>query len=162
MLKRIVGTVKRLAQRQDRDKRRSTTTPITDAIPNDWNDVTGPRKAQGEASEAPPTGSTSEQVQSPDQLHTVRFEGQGTEIQVASGTSILDAALEADVDLNNYCGGMCSCGSCRVIVISGELSELDDIEEATLDLVRESDRDRLGCQARVQGDIKIELPPQDF
>ena len=35
MLKRIVGTVKRLAQRQDRDKRRSTTTRVTDAIPDD-------------------------------------------------------------------------------------------------------------------------------
>ena len=82
---------------------------------------------------------------------------------VAAGKTLLDAALEADLDLNHYCGGMASCGSCRVIVVEGmeNLSPLSSTEEMTLDIVRESERDRLGCQCEVRGPVTVELPPQE-
>jgi len=81
---------------------------------------------------------------------------------VPRGTPILDAATEAGVDLNHYCGGMCSCGSCRIVLVSGDVSAMDRIEKATLDVVREGDADRLGCQTLVQGDLVVEIPAQQF
>jgi ferredoxin len=57
---------------------------------------------------------------------------------------------------------MCSCGSCRVILISGEVSEMDDMEEATLSVVQEGDEDRLGCQTKILGHVVVEVPDQDF
>jgi ferredoxin len=45
--------------------------------------------------------------------------------------------------------------------IDGEVSELGDIEEMTLELVREGEQDRLGCQTRILGDVSLTLPPQD-
>ena len=92
-------------------------------VPEDWNQA---------YKEAPSTTRSTD--------FTVRFENLDVELQVARGTTILDAALAGDVDLNHYCGGMASCGSCLVTVVSGKVSGLDDMEEATLDVVLEDDR----------------------
>jgi len=93
---------------------------------------------------------------------TVRFENLDVELQVARGTTILDAALAGDVDLNHYCGGMCSCGSCRIVLVSGEVSPKDSMEDATLSVVQEGEGDRLGCQTQVLGDLVLLVPDQDF
>jgi len=160
MLKRLVGRVKKLARRGDLDSRKAAT-PVTDAVPDDWNDVTLPRARSKQASAAAGRPAASAPGQTASQ-HQVVFLGQEASIAVANGTTILDAALEAGVDLNNYCGGMCSCGSCRITIVEGEVSPRDDIEETTLELVRENEFDRLGCQTRILGDISVEIPPQDF
>lgn len=88
----------------------------------------------------------------------VRFAGSDLEVSVPKGTTLLDAAIEAEADLNHYCGGMCSCGSCRIEVLSGEVSEIDPMEETTLDIVREAETDRLGCQTRALGDLVVRIP----
>ncbi|MEE2827582.1 MAG: 2Fe-2S iron-sulfur cluster-binding protein [Myxococcota bacterium] len=88
----------------------------------------------------------------------VRFEDLGLSIRVASGTTLLDAAVEAGTDLTHYCGGMCSCGSCRVEILSGEVSPIDDMEQTTLDIVKENDQDRLACQTRALSDLVIRVP----
>ena len=93
---------------------------------------------------------------------TVTFANLDLVASVPKGTPILDAATEAGVDLNHYCGGMCSCGSCRIVLVSGEVSTMDRIEAATLNVVREGDADRLGCQTLVQGDVVVEVPNQEF
>ncbi|MCP4872158.1 MAG: 2Fe-2S iron-sulfur cluster binding domain-containing protein [Proteobacteria bacterium] len=93
---------------------------------------------------------------------TVTFANLDVSTTVPRGTPVLDAAAEAGVDLNHYCGGMCSCGSCRFILVSGEVSPLQRIEKATLNVVKQGDADRLGCQTLVQGDVVIEIPDQDF
>lgn len=93
---------------------------------------------------------------------SIRFENLDLEVSVVKGTTLLDAALEAGADLNHYCGGMCSCGSCRLEILSGEVSPLDPMEETTLDIVREGEQDRLGCQTRAMGDIVVRVPDQDF
>lgn len=124
-------------------KKKNAETPVTDSTPDDWNraDQKATVVADGPAS--------------------VCFENHDTTQACESGTTILDVAIAAGVDLNHYCGGMASCGSCMVTVVSGQVSELDDMEEATLDVVLEDDRDRLGCQCRVLGPVTIIVPPQD-
>ncbi len=114
-------------------------------VPEDWNQA---------YKEAPSTTRSTD--------FTVRFENLDVELQVARGTTILDAALAGDVDLNHYCGGMCSCGSCRIVLVSGEVSPRDSMEEATLSVVQEEEGDRLGCQTQVLGDLVLLVPDQDF
>lgn len=124
-------------------KKKKADTPVTDSTPDDWN------RADKKAEVA---------VDGPS---SVCFENLGSTQECESGTTILDAAIAAGIDLNHYCGGMASCGSCMVTVVSGKVSELDDMEEATLDVVLEDDRDRLGCQCRVLGPVTVIVPPQD-
>lgn len=73
-------------------------------------------------------------------------------VEVAEGTSLLDAAEEVHAQVGHSCGGVCACSTCHVFVRKGlaSLSEQDDLEMDRLDLafdVRASSR--LGCQAKV-------------
>jgi 2Fe-2S ferredoxin len=75
--------------------------------------------------------------------------------------SILDVALNEEIDLEHACGGSCACTTCHVIVKEGmeNLSEADDDELDRLDMAAGLTlRSRLGCQAVVKGDITIEIP----
>lgn len=75
--------------------------------------------------------------------------------------SLLDVALNFDIHLEHACGGSCACTTCHVIVQEGEnnLSEADDDELDRLDMAPGLTlRSRLGCQAIVKGDVKVEIP----
>lgn len=87
----------------------------------------------------------------------------GKELEVEPGTTILDAALDNEIKLDHNCGGNCACSTCHVIIEEGmeNLSEMSDDEEDMLDtaagLTLES---RLGCQSKINGDIKVKIPPK--
>ena len=49
----------------------------------------------------------------------IRFLPMETEVEVAEGTTILDAALDHNVPLNHNCGGNCACSTCHVVVEQG-------------------------------------------
>ena len=75
--------------------------------------------------------------------------------------SLLDVALNSDTHLEHACGGSCACTTCHVIVLEGEknLSEAEDDELDRLDMAPGLTlRSRLGCQAVVKGDVKVEIP----
>lgn len=73
-------------------------------------------------------------------------------VEVAEGTSILDAAEEAHAQVGHSCGGVCACSTCHVWVKKGleSLSEQEDLEMDRLDLAFDvRANSRLGCQAKV-------------
>ena len=79
-----------------------------------------------------------------------------------AGTSLLEAAREMDIDVEAACGGVCACSTCHMIVHNGDnnLSEKQDNEEDRLDRARGVTlRSRLGCQALIQGDVTVFVPP---
>ena len=90
---------------------------------------------------------------------SVQF-GEGTPTPVAGGTSILAAALEAKVDLDHFCGGNRSCGTCRVEVVSGgdRLSPRQPGEALVLGPRHQGPEHRLACQARVYGPVRVKVP----
>ncbi len=91
----------------------------------------------------------------------IRF---GTQlVEVPPGGSLLDAAKHADVDLRYYCGGNCSCGTCRVLIHTGgkNLSPASGLEEMVLGPDAVARGDRLACQAQVRGDVAVTIP-DDF
>jgi 2Fe-2S ferredoxin len=85
--------------------------------------------------------------------------------EVKQGESILDVALNHDVSIQHACGGFCACTTCHVVVKSGmeNLSEIEDEEQDRLELaaVGLTPSSRLGCQAKVHGDVVVEIVNSD-
>ncbi len=85
--------------------------------------------------------------------------------EAKEGESVLDVAINHEVPLQHACGGFCACTTCHVIVKVGEsvLSEMEDEEEERLDRAAGVTlHSRLGCQAKVHGDITVEIINEGF
>ncbi len=76
---------------------------------------------------------------------------------VPVGTTVLEAARGAGLDLSSPCGGDGLCGKCRVIIKKGEV-----LSVPTSLLTREEIRQGyvLACQTKVEGDLEVEIPPE--
>lgn len=85
----------------------------------------------------------------------------GRRLAVESGVTLLEAARAHDLDLRSYCGGNCSCGTCRVEIVRGAeaLSRPRSNESFTLGMEAAHRGDRLACQARIEGEVEIRIPP---
>ncbi len=83
------------------------------------------------------------------------------EIEVAEGTSILEAMLDNDVDINNDCGANGVCGTCQVHIEDGHdhLSEMSAEELELLEMTEYTPgKSRLACQTRIYGDVELTIP----
>lgn len=87
---------------------------------------------------------------------------QGAVIEVASGTTICDAALAFGIDIEHACEKSCACTTCHVYVREGfdSLEESDEDEDDLLDKAWGLEPDsRLSCQAEIADqDLVIEIP----
>ncbi|MEW6247421.1 MAG: 2Fe-2S iron-sulfur cluster-binding protein [Nitrospirota bacterium] len=86
---------------------------------------------------------------------------QGKSGDVEPNMTLLEAAQTLGFPLNHDCGGNASCTTCRVEVQEGgeNLSEIDFDEQDLLDREALSEPwHRLGCQARVLGDVVVRVP----
>ncbi len=95
----------------------------------------------------------------------VRFPREGLEIEVAEGTSILEAAKKIGAPEGDRCGGVCACSTCHVYVTEGfdRTSEIEDEEFDILDKAFDvRANSRLGCQAKIHGDVTIEISDESF
>jgi len=86
----------------------------------------------------------------------------GRRISIQPGQTLLDAARLAGIDLSAACGGIGTCGSCRVKILRGSLdaptlAELDVLEAAEL-----LAGVRLACQVTPKTDIQVYLPPESL
>ncbi len=84
---------------------------------------------------------------------------------VPENITLLEAAEHLGFPLNHDCGGNASCSTCRVEVVVGDenLSEIDFEEQDLLD--REALTEayhRLGCQAKVLGDVIVQVPEEKW
>ncbi|MFZ5440783.1 MAG: 2Fe-2S iron-sulfur cluster-binding protein [Myxococcota bacterium] len=90
---------------------------------------------------------------------TFRSPLQELTVEVAAGTTILEAAETAGAQVGHSCGGACACSTCHVWVKKGldSLSEQDDMELDRLDLAYDvKPQSRLACQAKVsEGDVDV-------
>ena len=94
-------------------------------------------------------------------MHKVTFFPNNVTVEAKSGDTILDVALDNKIDLQHNCGGACACSTCHVILKGGfeTLSEMDDNEADQLDEAEGLTlTSRLGCQAKIYGDIVVEIP----
>ena len=86
----------------------------------------------------------------------------GTVIDAAPGTTICDALLANDIEIEHACEKSCACTTCHVVIREGfnSLGEAEELEEDLLDKAWGLEpSSRLSCQAVVgQTPVVIEIP----
>jgi uncharacterized 2Fe-2S/4Fe-4S cluster protein (DUF4445 family) len=90
--------------------------------------------------------------------HRVDFQPSGNRIEIPPGTTLLAAAQRVGIDIQATCGGIGICGSCRVRLVSGMVSEPDFVEQAELGPDGIAAGYRLACQTRLRSDVRLEVP----
>ena len=87
---------------------------------------------------------------------------QGLEFEAEPGTSICEALLEHNIEIEHACEMSCACTTCHVIVRKGfnSLNEIEEAEEDLLDKAWGLEPDsRLSCQAIIDHeDLTVEIP----
>ncbi len=88
----------------------------------------------------------------------VEFDGR--EVPARVGATVLEAAQQSDVEIRSYCGGNCSCGTCRIEIVEGaaNLSRPMPMEQLVLGGEAQRRGDRLACQAQIHGSVKVRVP----
>jgi ferredoxin, 2Fe-2S len=88
---------------------------------------------------------------------------------VAPGQSILEVAMDNNIELHHNCGMVCACSTCHLYLEKGEdlIAELSDKEEDFIDRARNPRlTSRLGCQCILEdgnsGVIEVTLPDQSL
>jgi uncharacterized 2Fe-2S/4Fe-4S cluster protein (DUF4445 family) len=102
--------------------------------------------------------------------HRVVFTPSGLTGSVEAGTTVLDAARRLGADLDTVCGGRGICGRCQVVAGVGSFAKWGiDVSADALSPPAELELDyhgnrplvagqRLGCSARICGDVVIDVP----
>lgn len=94
----------------------------------------------------------------PEKIIRVQFQPSGRRGEVPKGSTLLEAARWAGIELNSTCGGQGSCGQCQVVVLEGQVSE-PSLDEVSLlgqaDIARGR---RLACLTRVYSSVIAEIP----
>jgi len=79
-------------------------------------------------------------------------------VEVEQGVTLLDAARDAGIMISSICGGHGECGTCKVILERGKVSELSTKHRKLLS-PQETDKGyRLACLTRVLSDCEVTIP----
>jgi len=91
----------------------------------------------------------------------VTFSQVNKTFEAPEGFSILEVALNNDLDLEHNCGGNCACSTCHVVVQEG-YGNLSPKTEEEQDMLNEAEgltqTSRLSCQSKIYGDIVVHIP----
>ena len=88
--------------------------------------------------------------------YTVLFKPDDVSVSVDRGTTILDAAVRAGVDLNSSCGSKGTCKKCKVIVEGPvEIEARSELDQKMLDKGY-----RLACQTHITGEVTVFVPEE--
>ncbi len=106
-------------------------------------------------------------------VHRIVFTPSGKRGEISDGVSVLEAARKFGVDLDSVCGGRGICGRCQIEVADGEFakhaiaSSQGHVSASGAVEQRYADKRgalapgrRLGCQAKICGDLVIDVPPE--
>lgn len=99
-------------------------------------------------------------------IHFVEFGGREHLIEVAAGTSVMQAAIDNNVPgIDGDCGGECACGTCHVYVDSAWLPKIGvrtTPEDELLNFAAATqENSRLACQIRMDDaldGLRVRMP----
>ncbi len=89
---------------------------------------------------------------------SVTFQPTGKTVAVPAGTSLMEAAGQAGLEINQPCGSQGRCGRCAVKVESGEVRRRSTLRLTVEDVEAGY---ALACQTMVEGDAVVTIPPQE-
>ena len=94
----------------------------------------------------------------PKDTYQVTLKPSGKRIEVKADTLLSDAIEEAGLELNLPCGGQGRCGRCKVVVEEGQIKRRSIARLSQTELEQGY---ALACQALVQSDLTVFIPPQE-
>lgn len=89
---------------------------------------------------------------------TVIFQPMDRDVQVPSGTSVLDTIRRAGILFESICGGKGECGKCRVIHLRGSCTRSVTGDTCSLTPAEIADSYCLACRTYVTGDCEFTIP----
>lgn len=81
-------------------------------------------------------------------------------ILASHGQTILDALLENDIEIDHTCGGMGTCGTCRIFVQQGleQFEARNEIEQDIAEDRQFTENERLSCQNLAKAGLVLKKP----
>ncbi len=79
-------------------------------------------------------------------------------VEVEGGTNLLDAIRKAGINIRSICGGEGECGTCKVILNKGQVSEVSTKHTKWLSPIEISQGYHLACQTRVLSNSEFTIP----
>lgn len=81
----------------------------------------------------------------------VIFEPQGKKLEISSGITVLQSAIEAGVGIRSECGGKGICGKCKIAIKNADaVSKVTKTERKILSQSEINSGIRLACQTKIQ------------
>ena len=81
------------------------------------------------------------------------------EVPFSNEKSILEVLNKQDIEIDQSCEGMGTCGTCRIVVLDSKvLPERNEIESERATLLEFKDSERLACQLHPIDQIRIKIP----
>lgn len=90
--------------------------------------------------------------------YQIDFEPMGKCVDAAEDCTLLDAARQAGIGLDAVCGGEGTCGRCRVVIMSGEVTPPLDADRRFLTQMERSAGQRLASRCHIHSDVKVQIP----
>lgn len=90
----------------------------------------------------------------------VKIENLERNVYCAQGATLLECLNQNKIEISQVCGGMASCGTCRVY-LQGELQNSPLRNELEAEVAQDkhfADNERLACQLEVEGPLAIKIP----
>jgi len=94
--------------------------------------------------------------------YIIVFEPIGRKGECKDGESILECARRLGIGISSICGGRGICGTCRVQVTEGTLSEPSPHEIENFSQAELNEGWRLACQAIPTSDCQVVIPPESL
>ncbi len=93
----------------------------------------------------------------PDDINVTYILGNETKtVKAKKNQTILEISQSNGIPQTSACGGMGVCTTCMCMIQEGQ-KNLNDPTEEELNMGLDGEINRLGCQARVEGDITVAL-----
>jgi uncharacterized 2Fe-2S/4Fe-4S cluster protein (DUF4445 family) len=86
------------------------------------------------------------------------FEPYGKRVVAKRGSTILDAAQAAGLDLRSTCGGRGECGKCRVIIEKGSIKPSQFHDERFLSSQERLQGYHIACKTKILGALLVDVP----
>ena len=96
------------------------------------------------------------------QCFAVELQPIGLRVEISPGQTLLSAAQSVGVELQAVCGGVGTCGQCKVRLTTGSLSAPTSQEKEKLGPELLEAGCRLACQAMPASDVALEIPPESL
>ena len=91
--------------------------------------------------------------------YKIRFMPDEKSVEVEAGTTLMEAAEQAGIHINNLCGGEGVCGRCRVKLINGKI-RADKHSISLLSREEITEGYVLACQTKVGSDMEVVIPAE--